>query len=190
VAISAPGESVWVATYRFETPSGAHPILSRHHGTSFAVAHVAGTAALWLAHHGREALIGRYGRNRLQAVFLHLTARHGHRRPGRWDEQNFGVGIIAVLFPDLTSDQVKERLAALFGVREDALAAKLDRYEAELVRMFSERPEAWNAFMSAEIDGASTLDASATEAASGAALTVSVARFGSPTLARNLEVDQ
>jgi subtilisin family serine protease len=226
VAISAPGESVWVATYRFETPSGPHPILRRHHGTSFAVAHVAGAAALWLAHHGREALIERYGRSRLQAVFLPPTALHGRRRPGGWDEQNFGVGIldaeallkaplpkpsevdsmtpelaleaattrpagerVAVLFPDLTSEQVEERLAALFGVRGDALAAKVERYEAELVRMFSERPEAWKAFMSAETDGASTLDASATEASSDAALAASVARFSSPTLARNLEVD-
>jgi len=227
VAISAPGESVWVATYRFETPSGPQPILRRHHGTSFAVAHVAGAAALWLAHHGREALIERYGRHRLQAVFLHLIATRGHRRPGEWDEQNFGVGIldaeallkaslpersdvdsmtpelaleasttrpagerVAVLFPDLTADQVEERLAALFGVSGDALAAKLDRYEAELVRMFSERPEAWNTFMSAEIDGASALDASATEAAPDVALAASVARFGSPTLAQNLEVGQ
>jgi len=227
VAISAPGESVWVATYRFETPSGPQPILRRHHGTSFAVAHVAGAAALWLAHHGREALIERYGRHRLQAVFLHLIATRGHRRPGEWDEQNFGVGIldaeallkaslpersdvdsmtpelaleasttrpagerVAVLFPDLTADQVEERLAALFGVSGDALAAKLDRYEAELVRMCSERPEAWNTFMSAEIDGASALDASATEAAPDVALAASVARFGSPTLARNLEVGQ
>jgi hypothetical protein len=172
-------------------------------------------------------LIERYGRSRLQAVFLHLTALHGHCRPAGWDEQNFGVGIldaeallkarlpkpsevdsmmpelaleaattrpagerVAVLFPDLTSDQVEERLAALFGVRGDALAAKVERYEAELVRMFSERPEAWKAFMSAETDGASTLDASATEAASDAALAASVARFSSPTLARNLEVDE
>jgi len=227
VAISAPGESVWVATYRFETPSGPQPILRRHHGTSFAVAHVAGAAALWLAHHGREALIERYGRHRLQAVFLHLIATRGHRRPGEWAEQNFGVGIldaeallkaslpersdvdsmtpelaleasttrpagerVAVLFPDLTADQVEERLAALFGVSGDALAAKLDRYEAELVRMCSERPEAWNTFMSAEIDGASALDASATEAAPDVALAASVARFGSPTLAQNLEVGQ
>jgi subtilisin family serine protease len=227
VAISAPGESVWVATYRFETPSGPQPILSRHHGTSFAVAHVAGAAALWLSHHGREALIERYGRHRLQAVFLHLIATRGHRRPGGWDEQNFGVGIldaealleatlpewsdvdsmapelaldaattrpagerVAVLFPDLTSDQVEERLAALLSVRGDALSAKLDRYEAELARIFSERPEAWNAFMSAEIDGASALDASATEAASDAAFAASVAGFGSPTLARNLVAGQ
>jgi subtilisin family serine protease len=227
VAISAPGESVWVATYRFEPPSGPLPILRRHHGTSFAVAHVAGAAALWLAHHGREALIERYGRHRLQAVFLYLIATRAHRRPEGWDEQNLGAGIldaeallkaplpdrtdvdsmtpelaleaatttpagerVAVLFPDLTPDEVEKRLAALFGVRGDALSVKLDRYEAELVRMFSERPEAWKAFMSAEIEGASPLESSAAEAASDVTLAASVARFGSPTLARNLEPGQ
>jgi subtilisin family serine protease len=227
VAISAPGESVWVATYRFATPSGPQPVLGRHHGTSFAVAHVAGAAALWLAHHGREALIERYGRNRLQAVFLHQIATLGHRSPEGWDEHNFGPGIlnaeallkatlpdrsdvdsmipelaletatvraagerVAVLFPDLTTDQVEERLAGLFGLRGNALAAQLDRYEAELVRMFSERPEAWTAFMSAEIDSASALELSSTETVSGAALAASVARFGSPSLARNLEAGQ
>lgn len=227
VAISAPGESVWVATYRFERPSGPLPIIRRHHGSSFAVAHVAGAAALWLAHHGREVLIGRYGRHRLQALFLHLLATRGHRRPGGWDEKNFGAGVldaeallevplpdptdvddmtrelaletatttaigerVAVVFPDLTPDEVEERLVALFGVRGDALSAKLDRYEAELVRTFSERPEAWQTFMSAEIAGPSPSESSAADSAPEAALAASVARFSSPTLARNLEISQ
>jgi hypothetical protein len=191
------------------------------------VAHVAGAAALWLAYHGREALIERYGRHRLQAVFLHLIATRGHRRPRGWDEQNFGAGVldaeallkaplpdrtevdsmtpelvleaetippagerVAVLFPDLTPDEVEERLAALFGVRREALSGKLERYEAELVRMFSERPEAWKAFMSAEIDSVSPSESAPAEAATDVALAASVARFGSPTLARNLEAGQ
>lgn len=228
VAISAPGESVWVATYRFETPSGPHPILRRHHGTSFAVAHVAGAAALWLAHHGREALIKRYGRHRLQAVFLHLIATRGRRRPGGWDGRNYGAGVldaeallkaplpdgtevdsmapelaleaatttpagerVAVLFPDLTPDELEERLAALFGVRGEALSGKLDRFEAELVRMFSERPEVWKTFISGEIGSASPIESSAaTEATSDMAIAASVDRFASPTLARNLDTNQ
>jgi hypothetical protein len=188
---------------------------------------VAGAAALWLAYHGREALIERYGRHRLQAVFLHLIATRGHRRPEGWDEQNFGAGDldaetllkaplpgrtdvdsmtpelvleaatttpagerVGVLFPDLTPDEVEERLTALFGVRGAASYVKLDRYEAELVRMFSERPEVWKTFMSGEIDSASPMESSATEAASDVALAASVARFGSPNLARNLETGQ
>ncbi len=191
---------------------------------SLAVAHAAGAASLWLAHHGREALIERYGRHRLQAVFLHLIATRAHRRPEGWDVQNYGAGVldaeallkaplpdrkdlddmapglaleaapstpagerVAVLFPDLTTDEVEKRLATLFGLHGDALSTKLDRYEAELVRMFSERPEAWKAFMSAEIDSASPLESSATDTAPDAALAASVARFGSPTLTRDLE---
>ena len=216
VAVSAPGESVWVATYHFDPSSGPLPALKRHHGTSFAVAHVAGAAALWLAHHGRDALIKRYGKPRLQAAFLHLIATRGHRRPARWDQQNFGVGIlnaedllsaplprpadlddtvselvveaadavsagecVATLFPDLTTDEVKKRLATLFGARVDTLSAKLDRYEAELVRVFSERPEAWDAFMAVRVED--TLRAESSHVAT-------VARFGSPSLVRDLRV--
>jgi hypothetical protein len=97
---------------------------------------------------------------------------------------------VAVLFPDLTPDDVEERLAALFGVRGEALSGKLDRYEAELVRMFSERPEVWRTFMSGEIDSTSPIESATTEAPSDMALAASVARFGSPTLARNLQTDQ
>jgi hypothetical protein len=97
---------------------------------------------------------------------------------------------VAVLFPDLTPDDVEERLAALFGVRGEALSSKLDRYEAELVRMFSERPEVWRTFMSGEIDSAPPIESATTEATSDMALAASVARFGSPTLARNLQTDQ
>jgi hypothetical protein len=98
---------------------------------------------------------------------------------------------VDVLFPDLAPDEVEERLAALFGVHGEALSDKLDRYEAELVRMFSERPEVWRTFMSGEIDSASPIESSAaTEATSDMALAASVARFGSPTLARNLDTDQ
>jgi hypothetical protein len=70
------------------------------------------------------------------------------------------------------------------------LSGKLDRYEAELVRMFSERPEVWRTFMSGEIDSAPPIESSATEVTSDMALAASIARSGSPTLARNLETGQ
>lgn len=221
VAVSAPGESVWVATYRFDPTRGPIPTLARHHGTSFAVAHVAGAAALWLAYHGRDALISRYRASGLQAAFLHLVFTHAHRRPEGWDAQNYGVGIIdaralleaplpdpadvegaapevvlegaiaepagarvAALFPELTAEQVEERLSAMFGVSGDALSAKLDRYEPELVRVLGERPEAWAAFMLAEAGG--PLESSEAETVPDAALTTSVERFVSPSLTREM----
>jgi hypothetical protein len=87
-------------------------------------------------------------------------------------------------------NRISERLAALFCVCGAALYVKFDRYEAELVRMFGERPEVWKTFMSGEMDSASPMESSATEDASDVALAASVARFASPTLARNLETGQ
>jgi subtilisin family serine protease len=93
VDVAAPGESVWVADIRLNESPPRYDV-SRHSGTSFAVTLVAATAALWLARHGRDQLIARYGRNRLQATFLHLVRTVGRRRPEGWDGGRFGAGII------------------------------------------------------------------------------------------------
>jgi subtilisin family serine protease len=93
VDVAAPGESVWVADIRLNESPPRYDV-SRHSGTSFAVTLVAGTAALWLARHGRDQLIARYGRNRIQATFLHMVRTVGRRRPGGWDGSRYGVGII------------------------------------------------------------------------------------------------
>ncbi len=93
VFVSAPGESVWRAQFALGGPV-PKPEVERNHGTSFAVAHTAGVAALWLAYYGRDTLIARYGKEKIQAVFQHLVATSGHRRPDGWDTGNFGVGII------------------------------------------------------------------------------------------------
>jgi len=93
VDVAAPGESVWVADIRLDESLPRYDV-SRHSGTSFAVTLVAATAALWLARHGRDQLIARYGRNRLQATFLHLVRSVGRRRPDGWDGSRFGAGII------------------------------------------------------------------------------------------------
>jgi subtilisin family serine protease len=82
VDVTAPGESVHVA--RADKASGGNVYTTGFgSGTSYAVALTAGVAALWLAHHGRDALMARYGKSNLQAVFIEVL-RHTTRRPAGW----------------------------------------------------------------------------------------------------------
>jgi hypothetical protein len=93
VDVAAPGEAVHVANFNWDNPPSALYTTGRSDGTSYAVAHLAGVAALWLAHHGRDALINRFGASRLQTVFRHLLDRHGVRSPPDWDPR-YGTGIV------------------------------------------------------------------------------------------------
>ncbi|MGH9150437.1 MAG: S8 family peptidase, partial [Acidimicrobiales bacterium] len=91
VDVASPGECVHVAAFDW----GAEPPgekVERSHGTSYAVAHLAGVAALWLGFHGRQALIDRYGPPKIQALFLHLLGTAGTRRPAGWDD-DWGIGV-------------------------------------------------------------------------------------------------
>lgn len=92
VAISGPAEFVLRADARDATaPTTA---VSGGQGTSFATAHLAGVAALWLAHHGRDALIAGLAPGRtLQAAFRAALAGSASRPPG-FDSGNFGAGIV------------------------------------------------------------------------------------------------
>ena len=125
VDVAAPGESVWVADVRLNESPPRYDV-SRHSGTSFAVTLVAATAALWLARHDRDQLIVRYGRNRIQAAFLHLVRTTGHRRPGGWDGDRYGVGIIdaqALLAAPLpAADAVTDAPAAYAPLVSDPLS--------------------------------------------------------------------
>lgn len=97
VDVSAPGESVWVASVdiRVEPPAFLE---RRHHGTSFAVATLAGVAALWIAHHGHGRIVQRVGRANVQAAFLSLLRSDGVRVPPGWAENGwdglYGAGIV------------------------------------------------------------------------------------------------
>lgn len=90
VDITAPGENVWRA---IAGPSGAD--IGGGQGTSFAVALTAGTAALWLSHHGIDAVHDAAARRgitvqELFREFLVATAR----TPANWDTSDFGQGIV------------------------------------------------------------------------------------------------
>jgi hypothetical protein len=166
VDVSAPGESVWVPDLEGDDQA----LLSRGSGTSYAVTHLAGVAALWLAFHGRDQLVARYGAPHLQDVFVHLLKTTGHRRPDGWQITEFGVGIldaetllkaplpslddvltttapaatglqpeapdpfetIHAVMPELSREQVVERLQELLQAEGRELEEKLDHYAKEL----------------------------------------------------------
>jgi hypothetical protein len=90
--MSAPGELVW----RAKRQRKADPVdgVDGGQGTSFSVALTAGVAAVWLAHHGRAALVASLGPGeRLQDRFRGLLRRTA-RRPSGWRESEYGAGIV------------------------------------------------------------------------------------------------
>lgn len=210
VDVAAPGESVWVADVRLNESPPRYDV-SRHSGTSFAVTLVAATAALWLARHDRDQLIVRYGRNRIQAAFLHLVRTTGHRRPGGWDGDRYGVGIIDAqallaaplpaadavtdalaadaplvsdplsklngLVPQLSREELADRLSGILGVEQGELDEYLERFGAELAYLLSE-----DATVRSRLGASEPADA----ASEMPALAVELARLASPSLATQI----
>ena len=210
VDVAAPGESVWVADIRLNESPPRYDV-SRHSGTSFAVTLVAATAALWLARHDRDQLIVRYGRNRIQAAFLHLVRTTGHRRPGGWDGDRYGVGIIDAqallaaplpaadavtdalaadaplvsdplsklngLVPELSREELADRLSGILGVEQGELDEYLERFGAELAYLLSE-----DATVRSRLGASEPADA----ASEMPALAVELARLASPSLATQI----
>jgi subtilisin family serine protease len=210
VDVAAPGESVWVADIRLNESPPRYDV-SRHSGTSFAVTLVAATAALWLARHDRDQLIVRYGRNRIQAAFLHLVRTTGHRRPGGWDGDRYGVGIIDAqallaaplpaadavadalaadaplvsdplsklngLVPELSREELADRLSGILGVEQGELDEYLERFGAELAYLLSE-----DATVRSRLGASEPADA----ASEMPALAFELARLASPSLATQI----
>ena len=125
VDVAAPGRCVWAALFDW-APSPPGRIVARTNGTSYAVAHLAGAAALWLAHHGHPALVTRYGAPRVQAAFLHQLRLPGVcARPPGWDD-DWGVGRVdaeALLAAPLPDPAALDGVGA-FGTPPDADAVE------------------------------------------------------------------
>ena len=68
-----PGSPVYNARFTEDKP----PFVGEGNGTSYAVAHLAAAATLWLARHGRDELIRQYGARNLQAAFLAVLRSPG-----------------------------------------------------------------------------------------------------------------
>jgi serine protease len=122
VDVSMPGACVYVAAYNDKTP-----IVRMANGTSYAVAHLASAAALWLAHHGRQQLINKYGARRVQAAFLTTLRWPGVSVvPPGWDP-GYGVGrvdLLALINAPLPEPADLINVAA-FGTHEDDAVARI-----------------------------------------------------------------
>jgi thermitase len=209
VDVTAPGANVWVA----RAAAGNPPIyeVGPGSGTSFAVATAAGVTALWLAFHGREQLISRYGKANLAGVFRELLVRDGVQTPPDWDSEKCGAGIVharrlleaalpppgaraapralrplrapwAHYFPDLDPAAVESALGEILRTRPARLAPVLDRLGDEVVFLLATEPALRDAVRE-RATGATPRGARArgTPAAPDAVL-----RKASPTLRRQL----
>jgi thermitase len=88
VDVTAPGESVWSAGVGAPNQFS----VGRGSGTSYAVAIVAGIAALWLSHHGRDKLVERYGAEKIPIIFNQILRDTCDPVPG-WPS-GFGRGLV------------------------------------------------------------------------------------------------
>ena len=123
VDVSMPGSCVHIAAYTDDKT----PIVRMGNGTSFAVAHLAAAAALWLAHHGRQSLINKYGAKRIQAAFLNTLRWPGVCVvPPGWDP---GYGVGRVDLPALLKAPLPEPqdliLVAAFGTGDDDAVSRI-----------------------------------------------------------------
>jgi serine protease len=133
VDVSMPGSCVYVAAYDDRTP-----IVRMANGTSYAVAHLAAAAVLWLAHHGRQSLINKYGTRRIQAAFLTTLRWPGVCVvPPGWDP-DYGVGrvdLLALLQAPLPEPQDLVEVGAFGASNDDAVARIAAMISADPVRV-------------------------------------------------------
>lgn len=118
VDVTAPGQAVWRAVVATDGSLG----VERGTGTSFAVATVAGIAALWLAHHGRDKLVRTYGAAKLPVIFHQLLRTTCAAVTGpEWSRGSFGSGLVdavALLAAPLPGTPEGPVVAPVFELQE------------------------------------------------------------------------
>jgi subtilisin family serine protease len=204
VDISAPGERVHVAWKK--SPEDPSTNTARSDGTSYATAYAAGAAALWIAHHGEQAIREAYGSGTRKDLFVELLKRSANT-PDGWDSSKYGAGILdaAALLrsplgtPDDTArkavspvphlellarvtgrdrEQLRAHLQELFGA--DDFSAAIDRFGPELMHIAVHQPESMQ----------SMLNNLASDAGSGATARrtarLALSQLGSKTLIQSL----
>ncbi|MFC7053081.1 DNA/RNA non-specific endonuclease [Hansschlegelia quercus] len=128
IAVSGPAEFVLRADARnLAGPNAA----SGGQGTSFATAHMAGVAALWLAHHGRDELIAKLPPGRTLQEMFRAVVRLSAKVPSGFDTANYGAGIV-----DAEGALKREPLAALNAVAPERGSGVLDQLTGLLDRVF------------------------------------------------------
>ena len=133
VDVTAPGESVWRANGKTQT-------VERSSGTSYATATTAGVCALWLAYHGRDRLIAKYGARNVANVFKEILMKTANVPQG-WDTKNMGAGIVdalAVLKAELPTSVAAGGMKGLRAAR--AAAARPQTDFDELMHFFPDQP--------------------------------------------------
>lgn len=96
VDFSAPGADIWTAfthhvpgapLFRYTVELGS--------GTSMATSVTSGVVALWVAWHGKDALVARYGLGGVATAFDRIVASgDATRTPPGWDGARYGKGIL------------------------------------------------------------------------------------------------
>jgi hypothetical protein len=132
VDVSAPGEHVWTAKRR--EASAPTDELTPGQGTSYAVANVAGAAALWLAYRDlADPVPGTLGAP-LQEVFREVLRRTA-QAPAEWNPDRYGAGILnvkALLEADLAPPESFPEPTESAAEDLELLAAIVDRTPQEL----------------------------------------------------------
>lgn len=91
VTIAGPAEFVLRADARHV--NGAKSVTGGQ-GTSFATAHLAGIAALWLAHHGRDKLLAKLPKGKTMQDMFRAVITQSARIPLGFDTANYGAGVV------------------------------------------------------------------------------------------------